>query len=268
MISAIPSSAALSVASLLVTSFLWTFPEVILAATSNYGGVIRLKNVTRPCHTKSMVTVNGMFPGPRVVAREGDRSVVKVVNHVNNITIHWHGVRQVGSGWSDGPSYITQCPIQSGQSYHGWAKRNSLLARAHQLWLRATLYGPLIILTRRNESYPFAQPYKEFPILFGEWWNVDPEALITQALHTEGGPKVSDAFTINGLPGPLLHLKVKPGKTYLLRLINAAMNTELFFSIANHSMTVAEADVTYVKLRHHPHWASTNNKRSVEDKTC
>jgi hypothetical protein len=38
---------------------------------------------------KSMETVNGMFPGPRVVAREGDRLVVKVVNHVpNNISIH------------------------------------------------------------------------------------------------------------------------------------------------------------------------------------
>jgi laccase len=52
---------------------------------------IELTNVTRLCHTKSMVTVNGKFPGPRVVAREGDRLVVKVVNHVpNNISIHWY----------------------------------------------------------------------------------------------------------------------------------------------------------------------------------
>lgn len=42
-------------------------------------------------------------------------------------------------------------------------------------------------------------------------------------------------------------LKVKPGKTYLLRLINAALNDDLFFSIANHSMTVVEADALYVK---------------------
>lgn len=42
-------------------------------------------------------------------------------------------------------------------------------------------------------------------------------------------------------------LKVKPGKTYLLRLINAALNDELFFSIANHTLTVVEADATYVK---------------------
>lgn len=42
-------------------------------------------------------------------------------------------------------------------------------------------------------------------------------------------------------------LKVKPGKTYLLRLINAALNDDLFFSIANHTLTVVEADALYVK---------------------
>lgn len=40
---------------------------------------------------------------------------------------------------------------------------------------------------------------------------------------------------------------MKAGKTYLLRLINAAVNNELFFSIANHTMTIVEADASYVK---------------------
>lgn len=42
-------------------------------------------------------------------------------------------------------------------------------------------------------------------------------------------------------------LKVEAGKTYLLRLINAALNDELFFSIANHTLKVVEADAVYVK---------------------
>ncbi|XWS12286.1 hypothetical protein CRYUN_Cryun37aG0076400 [Craigia yunnanensis] len=42
-------------------------------------------------------------------------------------------------------------------------------------------------------------------------------------------------------------LKVKPDKTYLPRLINAALNDELFFSTANHTLTVVEANVVYVK---------------------
>jgi len=50
-----------------------------------------MQNVTRLCQTKSIVTVNGQFPGPRIIAREGDRVVVKVVNHVQyNVSIHWY----------------------------------------------------------------------------------------------------------------------------------------------------------------------------------
>ncbi|KAL0397305.1 UNVERIFIED_CONTAM: Laccase-1 [Sesamum calycinum] len=70
-----------------------------------------------------------------------------------------------------------------------------------------------------------------------------------------GGPKTSDAYTINGLPGPLYPCSTKdtfiqtvePGKTYLLRLINAALNDELFFAVANHSLTVVEIDAAYTK---------------------
>lgn len=42
-------------------------------------------------------------------------------------------------------------------------------------------------------------------------------------------------------------LKVKPGKAYLLRVVNAALNDDLFFSIAGHNLTVVEADAVYVK---------------------
>jgi len=82
-----------------------------------------------------------------------------------------HGVRQLRSGWADGPSYITQCPIQTGQSYvYNFTivgQRGTLFWHAHISWLRATLYGPLILLPRSNESYPFEKPHKEVPILFG-----------------------------------------------------------------------------------------------------
>lgn len=49
-------------------------------------------NVTRLCHTRTILSVNRQFPGPRLVAREGDRVIVKVVNHIaNNVSIHWYG---------------------------------------------------------------------------------------------------------------------------------------------------------------------------------
>ncbi|GFZ10973.1 laccase 17 [Actinidia rufa] len=247
-----------------VLTTLWVFAEFVLAKhagiTRHYKFDIKLQNVTRLCQTKSIVTVNGQFPGPRIIAREGDTVLVKVVNHVqNNVTLHWHGVRQLRSGWADGPAYITQCPIQTGQAYvYNFTitgQRGTLFWHAHISWLRATLYGPIVILPKRHVPYPFPQPHKEVPIIFGEWWKADTETVINQAMQTGGGPNVSDAFTINGLPGPLYNcsakdtfrLKVKSGKTYLLRLINAALNDELFFSIANHTLTIVEADAVYVK---------------------
>ncbi|KAF8716978.1 hypothetical protein HU200_026084 [Digitaria exilis] len=170
-----------------------------------------------------------------------------------------HGIRQLRSGWADGPAYITQCPIQSGQSYVYkftiTGQRGTLWWHAHISWLRATVYGPIVILPKSGEGYPFPAPYKEVPVIFGEWWKADTEAVISQALQTGGGPNVSDAFTINGLPGPLYNcsakdtfkLKVQPGKTYMLRIINAALNDELFFSIAGHPLTIVDVDAVYIK---------------------
>ena len=166
-----------------------------------------MQNVTTLCQTKSIVTVNGQFPGPRIIAREGDRLVIKVVNHVQyNVTLHWywtdqfffypilliacsfcffktllmlhlywrnrHGVRQLRSGWADGPAYITQCPIQTGQSYlYNFTitgQRGTLFWHAHISWLRVTLYGPIVIHPKRHASYPFPRPFKEVPIIFGK----------------------------------------------------------------------------------------------------
>ncbi|KAH7667923.1 Laccase protein [Dioscorea alata] len=244
--------------------FIVLYPELAQAQqtgiTRHYKFDIVMANVTRLCHTKSIVTVNGKFPGPPIVAREGDRLVIKVVNHVqNNISLHWHGIRQLRSGWADGPAYITQCPIRTGQSYvYNYTivgQRGTLWWHAHISWLRSTVYGPIIILPTLGVPYPFTKPYKQVPIVFGEWFNSDTEAIINQALQTGGGPNVSDAYTINGLPGPLYNcsakdtfkLNVKPGKVYLLRIINSALNDELFFSIANHSLTTVDVDAVYVK---------------------
>ncbi|TVU19688.1 hypothetical protein EJB05_35854, partial [Eragrostis curvula] len=135
-------------------------------------------------------------------------------------------------------------------------QRGTLWWHAHVSWLRATLYGPLVILPPAGVPYPFLPaPDEEVPIMLGEWWKDDTEAVIADALRTGGGPNISDAYTINGLPGPLYNcsaqdtfrLKVKPGKTYMLRLINAALNDELFFAVANHTLTIVDVDASYVK---------------------
>ncbi|KAH7866590.1 hypothetical protein Vadar_022370 [Vaccinium darrowii] len=75
----------------------------------------------------------------------------------------------------------------------------------------------------------------------------------SQALADGHGPNISNAYTINGLLGDLYNcssddtykLKVVPGETYLLRIINAALNNQIFFKIASHTMTVVAVDASY-----------------------
>ncbi|KAJ8570740.1 hypothetical protein K7X08_037712 [Anisodus acutangulus] len=230
------------------------------AMTRHYKFNVVMKNTTRLCSSKPIVTVNGRFPGPTIYAREDDRVLIKVVNHVKyNVSIHWHGIRQLRSGWADGPAYITQCPIQPGQSYvYNFTitgQRGTLFWHAHILWLRATVHGAIVVLPKRGVPYPFPKLNHEAVVVLGEWWKSDTEAVIKEALSSGLAPNVSDAHTINGHPGPVSNcpsqggytLSVAPGKTYMLRVINAALNEELFFKIAGHKMTVVEVDATYVK---------------------
>ncbi|KAA8519002.1 hypothetical protein F0562_016224 [Nyssa sinensis] len=236
------------------------FPAVVECRIRHYKFNVVMKNTTRLCSTKPIVTVNERFPGPTLYAREGDTVLVKVVNHVKyNVTIHWHGIRQIRTGWADGPAYITQCPIQPGQNYiYNFTitgQRGTLLWHAHILWLRATVHGALVILPKLGVPYPFPKPNHEVVVVLGEWWKSDTEAVVNEAVKSGLAPNVSDAHTINGQPGSVSNcpsqggftLSVESGKTYMLRIINAALNEELFFKIAGHNLTIVEVDATYVK---------------------
>ncbi|CAM8980997.1 unnamed protein product [Rhodiola kirilowii] len=136
-------------------------PIFVQSRVRHYTFNVVTKNNTKLCSSKPIVTVNGQFPGPTLYAREGDNVLVRVSNHVKyNVTIHWHGIRQIRTGWSDGPAYITQCPIQPGQNYvynfTVTGQRGTLLWHAHILWLRATVHGAIVILPKRGVPYPFS----------------------------------------------------------------------------------------------------------------
>jgi laccase len=220
---------------------------------------VEWKRVTRLCHTKQLLTVNGQYPGPTITVHEGDNVQIEVTNRVStNTTLHWHGIRQLRTAWADGPAYVTQCPIGAGQTYtYDFTvtdQRGTLWWHSHFSWQRASVYGAFVIVPKM--PYPFSLPIQaEIPIIFGEWFNQDIAPIEEDMVLTGGGPNSSDAYTINGLPGSIYPCSVKDtfvqtverGKTYMLRIINAALNDELFFTIANHVLTVVEIDAAYTK---------------------
>ncbi|CAI9116406.1 OLC1v1017542C3 [Oldenlandia corymbosa var. corymbosa] len=230
------------------------------AMMHKYTFVIKEVPYTRLCGTKNILTVNGQFPGPTLHLRRGDTTIIRVFNKGNeNITIHWHGVKQPRYPWSDGPAYITQCPIMPGKSFTQQIKLSDEIGtmwwHAHSDWSRATVHGAIIVYPRMEDVYPFPKPNAEVPLVLGEWWKSDIQAVVNEFRRTGGDPNISDAFLINGQPGDLypcskqdtFKLAVEYGKTYLLRMVNAAMNNILFFGIANHNLTVVGSDGSYLR---------------------
>lgn len=215
---------------------------------------------TRLCSTKNILTVNGKFPGPPIYVHRGETIIVDVYNKGDyNITLHWHGVKQPRNPWTDGPEYITQCPIQPGARFSQKVifsmEEGTLWWHAHSEWSRATVHGPIFIYPKIGFVYPFPKPAEEVPIILGEWWKQDINKIYEGFVSSGGDPNISDANTINGQPGDLypcskpgtFKLKVKHGLTYLLRIIHAGMQDMFFFSIADHNLTVVASDASYVK---------------------
>nr|CAB3490436.1 unnamed protein product [Digitaria exilis] len=173
------------------------------------------------CKETLVTVVNGQLPGPVIDVTEGDSVVVHVINKSpSNITIHWHGLRQWLNCWADGVPMITQHPILPNHNFtyrlNATGQEGTLWWHAHVAGLRATLHGAFIIQPRHGaSSYPFPKPHKEIPIIIGA---------------------VEDGFV----------LEVKPGETYLLRIINAVLFSEYYFKIAGHKFTVVGADANYV----------------------
>ncbi|XP_010665216.1 laccase-14 [Vitis vinifera] len=230
------------------------------ASTRRLTFVVREASYTRLCSAKNILTVNGQFPGPTIYAMKGETIIVDVYNRgKENITIHWHGVTMPRYPWTDGPEYITQCPIQPGSKFTQKiilsTEEGTLWWHAHSDWTRATVHGAIIIYPKNGTKYPFHKPYAEVPIILGEWWKSDVNTVRDEGLATGGDPDPSDALLINGQPGDLypcsksstFKLTVDHGKTYLLRIINAALHEALFFAIDKHKMTVVGTDGSYTK---------------------
>ncbi|CAN6381174.1 unnamed protein product [Urochloa humidicola] len=220
-------------------------------------------SISQLCRRAVITAVNGQLPGPTIHVHEGDTVVVHVVNNSPyNITVHWHGLFQRGTQWADGPEMVTQCPIHPGSRYtyryNTTGQEGTLWWHAHSSMLRATVHGAIVIKPRNGDKgYPFPKPDKEKIILLGEWWNRNVFDLEREAFLTGILPDPADAYTINGKPGNMrkcrgsnrrpgtFKLKVQSNSTYLLRIINAAVNTPMYFKVAGHGFTVVGADASY-----------------------
>lgn len=59
------------------------------------------------------------MPGPPIQVCQNDRIIVDLYNRISGIdaAIHWHGLFQQKTPWSDGVPMVTQCPTAAGGTY-------------------------------------------------------------------------------------------------------------------------------------------------------
>ena len=155
--------------------------------------------------SRTVLAINGRFPGPLIRANRGDRLLVYVNNQMSNATsIHWHGMFQNGTNWMDGTSGVTQCPIRPGGSFlYNFTVENQYGTYWYHAHYEAQntdgILGPLIIHAPEEKQAQAGYDYDQV-ILIQDWYHDLSQALLPGYLAsgTENVEPVPDGGLIQG----------------------------------------------------------------------
>ena len=106
------------------------------------------------------ILANGTFPGPQLIAQVGDDIEFFVRNRLKQDTaIHFHGIHQASSPWSDGTPGVSQIAIKPGAAYlYRWRAEEAGVffyhghSRGH---IMDGLYGAIVIKPSEETETPF-----------------------------------------------------------------------------------------------------------------
>jgi FtsP/CotA-like multicopper oxidase with cupredoxin domain len=226
--------------------------------------------------------INGQFPGPTIHVNKGDEVEILVRNELvgHNTSVHYHGIRQIGTVEADGVPGITQHPILPGNTYlHRFKvedQAGTYFYHAHVGLQDDSVKGAFIVY-ESEEANPFicaekareegrddvvlqAGPYtyKDDLILqLSEWWHADlkdrESYYLSKSFIFDHG---ADSILINGhtIFDPeakglsaencqgYATFDVEPNTTYRLRVIGSTSFRTLALAIKDHDMTLIEVD--------------------------
>ncbi|XP_070065997.1 uncharacterized protein stw isoform X3 [Drosophila virilis] len=211
---------------------------------------------------RGILTANRMIPGPSIQVCENDKVVIDVENHMEGmeVTIHWHGIWQRGSQYYDGVPFVTQCPIQQGNTFrYQWTGN----AGTH-FWHSHTglqkldgLYGSVVVRqppSRDPNSHLYDFDLTTHIMLISDWLHEDAAERYPGRLAVNTGQD-PESMLINGkgqfrdpntgfmTNTPLEIFTITPGRRYRFRMINAfASVCPAQVTIEGHGMTVIATD--------------------------
>ncbi|KAH9494715.1 hypothetical protein Btru_017691 [Bulinus truncatus] len=208
---------------------------------------------------RGVLTANRMIPGPNIFVCKGDTVEVVVDNRMElaeGTSIHWHGMRQLGTPHMDGTNLVTQCPI------HSWstmkyrfqaADSGSHFWHSHSSMQRAEgLFGGLVVrepkeLDQHGRLYD--EDSNDHYIILTDWTLRMSGESYAQDFH--GGHTTNiRSILVNGLGKsnsnvslPYPEFKVVAGKRFRFRIVyNGVLNCPVFVTIDEHPMLVIASD--------------------------
>ncbi|KAK6524517.1 hypothetical protein TWF281_011424 [Arthrobotrys megalospora] len=214
--------------------------------------------------------INGTYPGPTLWGNWGDSFEITVMNllqNCNGSSIHFHGLRQWNTTYSDGVAGVTQCPIPpyNMMTYKWNATHHFSLQYANGI------LGPLLLYGPSSANYDIDKG----PLLIGDWYHEDAFSIYYREIAANGGgPPSPDSKLINGMgnfttvssdgivsPGcdssdphcqpvtSIYNTTVQAGKRYKFRIVNTSVTSHLTFSIDGHDLEVISTD--FVPIVHY-----------------
>ncbi|KAI0416031.1 L559a mutant of Melanocarpus Albomyces laccase [Xylaria grammica] len=202
----------------------------------------------------SAMLINGMYPGPTITADWGDTVSVTVTNNLtfNGTSIHWHGLRQLGTNLQDGTNGITDCPIPPG----GSKTYTFRLTQYGTTWYHSHfssqyangIFGAIQINGPSSANYDI--DLGVYPI--NDFYLASSEEIVKASQLGASGPTSANVMfngtNVNpsGSGGAYSTINLEPGKTHLLRLYNPSAQHHYQVSIVGHNLTVIETDLVPV----------------------
>ncbi|RSH77255.1 laccase, multicopper oxidase, benzenediol:oxygen oxidorectuctase [Apiotrichum porosum] len=223
---------------------------------------------------RSMMVINGQFPGPLIEANQGDTMQITVHNNLDiPQSIHWHGIRQNHSNYADGVPGIAQCPIQPG---HSFTYTFTLESEMGTYWYHSHysntmadgIMGAFIVYSRKDPLQKFINYDSERVMYLVDMMNDQSETIVDGILDATVGYRGSpiapdpDAILINsvgqtdcseaqaGVPcvtnSPAV-VKAVIGQRVRFRILNPSSHAMIRLSIDKHTLNIVEVDDTPVK---------------------
>ncbi|EXJ84319.1 hypothetical protein A1O3_04986 [Capronia epimyces CBS 606.96] len=197
-----------------------------------------VEDVGRP---KKTILVNGISPGPALELQVGDSVEFVVHNHLPYATaIHFHGITQLGTPWSDGVPGLSQEPIQPGATFiYRWTADESgtYFYHSHRYGQIADgLYGAIIIYPRGSQESFFRSISNDskdlaaieiaavhaIPIFVSDWTHYTFDEFFAIEKASGLDDYCADATIING-KGSI----ICPGIDYINSLVSPVLETIL-----------------------------------------